>query len=155
MLLKNLIAEAKIDFLDLLEMVTSSVMKIFLQNRILDTAIREEMIMGLRTLEGIQLSFLRLVVLLLDQVTISLVFRLQLMILWILVNQELFSDPIVLPLPLLAMDMLKKILRILRTMLKTFIMTVRAIYMIKTLLLPLLPLVPKKNGRVCKDSSRL
>lgn len=155
MLLKNLIAEAKIDFLDLLEMVTSSVMKIFLQNRILDTAIREEMIMGLRTLEGIQLSFLRLVVLLLDQVTISLVFRLQLMILWILVNQELFSDPIVLPLPLLAMDMLQKILRILRTMLKTFIMTVRAIYMIKTLLLPLLPLVPKKNGRVCKDSSRL
>lgn len=155
MLLENLIAEAKIDFLDLLEMVTSSVMKIFLQNRILDTAIREEMIMGLRTLEGIQLSFLRLVVLLLDQVTISLVFRLQLMILWILVNQELFSDPIVLPLPLLAMDMLKKILRILRTMLKTFIMTVRAIYMIKTLLLPLLPLVPKKNGRVCKDSSRL
>ena len=155
MLLKNLIAEAKIDFLDLLEMVTSSVMKIFLQNRILDTAIREEMIMGLRTLEGIQLSFLRLVVLLLDQVTISLVFRPQLMILWILVNQELFSDPIVLPLPLLAMDMLKKILRILRTMLKTFIMTVRAIYMIKTLLLPLLPLVPKKNGRVCKDSSRL
>ena len=155
MLLKNLIAEAKIDFLDLLEMVTSSVMKIFLQNRILDTAIREEMIMGLRTLEGIQLSFLRLVVLLLDQVTISLVFRPQLMILWILVNQELFSDPIVLPLPLLAMDMLKKILRILRTMLKTFIMTVRAIYMIKTLLLPLLPLVPKKNGRVCKDSLRL
>ena len=130
-------------------------MKIFLQNRILDTAIREEMIMGLRTLEGIQLSFLRLVVLLLDQVTISLVFRPQLMILWILVNQELFSDPIVLPLPLLAMDMLKKILRILRTMLKTFIMTVRAIYMIKTLLLPLLPLVPKKNGRVCKDSLRL
>lgn len=130
-------------------------MKIFLQNRILDTAIREEMIMGLRTLEGIQLSFLRLVVLLLDQVTISLVFRPQLMILWILVNQELFSDPIVLPLPLLAMDMLQKILRILRTMLKTFIMTVRAIYMIKTLLLPLLPLVPKKNGRVCKDSSRL
>ena len=155
MLLKNLIAEAKIDFLDLLEMVTSSVMKIFLQNRILDTAIREEMIMDLRTLEGIQLSFLRLVVLLLDQVTISLVFRPQLMILWILVNQELFSDPIVLPLPLLAMDMLKKILRILRTMLKTFIMTVRAIYMIKTLLLPLLPLVPKKNGRVCKDSLRL
>ena len=155
MLLKNLIAEAKIDFLDLLEMVTSSVMKIFLQNRILDTAIREEMIMGLRTLEGIQLSFLRLVVLLLDQVTISLVFRPQLMILWILVNQELFSDPIVLPLPLLAMDMLQKILRILRTMLKTFIMTVRAIYMIKTLLLPLLPLVPKKNGRVCKDSLRL
>lgn len=147
----------KTDYPDILEAIMRIVRKIILESRINVTTIRKGITMDLAVLGEGQMTLRLRVVLLLDQMTISVVFRLPRTITRIPMNLESYNAHIVHRLLRNVMATLKRAILVpmrRKMTMKTCTMTVRVVCLIM-LHLRRLPLQnPKKNAKACKASSR-